>query len=91
MDSCPCDGLGPDDVHNFMDGAPDKCLQRFTKCQIARMHASFWEYRARSVAKPGFSESEFKALVVAVLGNRVRGGFISDFVVRIKRHVSGIL
>lgn len=41
-----CLGAGKDPVHNFMSYGDDKCLDRFTKGQAARMATTWLAYRA---------------------------------------------
>lgn len=43
-DSCPAPGLDP--VRNFMNYSPDRCINRFTPGQVARMDAAWAKWRA---------------------------------------------
>ncbi|MGI3779556.1 MAG: zinc metalloprotease [Janthinobacterium lividum] len=45
-----CTSAGRDPVHNFMSYGDDKCLNRFTSGQVARMTAVWQAYRATGAA-----------------------------------------
>jgi len=45
-DSCPNDGLGKDQVQNFMDYSDDSCMTEFTGGQFDRMNTQWDMYRS---------------------------------------------
>jgi len=45
-DSCPNDGLGKDQVQNFMDYSDDSCMTEFTGGQFERMNTQWDVYRS---------------------------------------------
>jgi len=51
-DSCPGDGLGNDQVKNFMDYSVDACMDTFSLGQFERMDAQWSTYRATEPALP---------------------------------------
>jgi len=46
IDSCPNDGLGNDQVENFMDYTDDSCMTKFTTGQFGRMNTQWNMYRS---------------------------------------------
>jgi len=46
IDSCPNDGLGNDQVENFMDYTDDSCMTKFTAGQFERMNTQWSMYRS---------------------------------------------
>jgi len=67
IDSCPNDGLGNDQVQNFMDYSDDSCMTEFTAGQFDRMNIHWNMYRSDGTSPtPSNCPTQKKEFVVEV-------------------------